>query len=214
MLRLELSSVLSKRKCYLATSVKELVPGLGTSFVFFIPYQRSNKVELQYSNDFAGITAGINLTVPPITNFSAVIGRNFLCIGTDLSFDSATRTFAKCNAGFSFNSPVLDASMTLNDKCDNLKASFYRSVNPLTTSAIAAELSHKFFSNETTLAFGAQHALFPVTVLKARVDTRGNVGALLQQELFQTFFCTMAGELDVKAGRTSAKVGMSLALRP
>ncbi|XP_059642730.1 mitochondrial outer membrane protein porin of 36 kDa-like [Cornus florida] len=198
----------------LSCQINEIVPGLGTDFRFFIPYQRSNKVELRYLHDYVGVTAGISLATRPILDFSGVVGSSFFSIGTELAFDSATATLAKCNAGFTLNSPILIASLSLNDKADTLRASCYRSLNPLTSTAVAAELTHRFFSNETVLSLGTQYALLPITTVKARLTTNFKVGALIQQQLWSPLLLTIAGEVDFKAVTNKAKLGLSLAIRP
>lgn len=71
------------------------------------------QVELQYLHEYAGISTSIGLTASPIVNFSGVAGTETLKFGTDVSFDTATRAFTKCNAGFSFSSSDLIASLTL-----------------------------------------------------------------------------------------------------
>lgn len=90
----------------------------------------------------------------------------------------------------------------------------YHEVNPLTKTAIAAEVKHRFSLNETGVTIGAQHALFPYTMVKARLDTYGKVGTLIQQQLWQSFFISMAGEMDFRATSKLPKVGLSLALKP
>ncbi|THU61951.1 hypothetical protein C4D60_Mb01t00020 [Musa balbisiana] len=63
-----------------------------------------------------------------------------------------------------------------NNKGDNLSASYYRLVNPLSSTAVGAELTHSFSSNENTLDFGTQHTLDPwcksFFTISAEVDTR------------------------------------------
>uniref|UniRef100_A0A5B7ATX1 Mitochondrial outer membrane protein porin of 36 kDa n=1 Tax=Davidia involucrata TaxID=16924 RepID=A0A5B7ATX1_DAVIN len=197
----------------LSCQIKELVPpGFVTAFKFFIPYQSSNKVQLQYLHNYFGVATGINLTTKPQVNLSGVIGSSLFSIGTELSFDSATGAFTNCNAGLSFNSAIHIAALTLNDRFDTLNFSCYRSVNSLTNTAVAAEVAHGFLSNETILTLGIQHALFPITMVKARANTSGQVGALIQQKLLSSLILTIAGEVDVKAITTSGKVGLSLAL--
>ena len=71
------------------------------------------QVELQYSNDYAGISASVGLTANPIVNFSGVLGTNVLALGTDVSFDTKTGDFTKYNAAFSFTNLDLVASLTL-----------------------------------------------------------------------------------------------------
>lgn len=70
-------------------------------------------MEVQYLHDFGGITGGVSLAAQPLLNFSCVLGKSLLSIGADLSFDTATTKFAKCNAGFNFNTSILIASLTL-----------------------------------------------------------------------------------------------------
>ncbi|THG22583.1 hypothetical protein TEA_013592 [Camellia sinensis var. sinensis] len=194
-----------------------------TAFRFIIPYQNKARtfcqfiallVELQYLHDYVGISAGAGLTTTPLLNFSGVLGSGFFSIGTDISFDVGARQFAKYNAGLSFNTAILITSLTLNDKGDTLRASCHHTISPLTDTAIAAELTHKFLRNETTLTFGTQHAFFPITLVKARASSNGRLGALVQQELFPSFLLTVAGDVDVWDVMRSAKLGLSLAFRP
>ena len=84
-----------------------------------------------------------------------------------------------------------------NDKGDSLNASYYHIVNPLT--AVGAEVSHSFSSNENTITVGAQHALDPLTTLKARVNNAGKASALVQHQWRPKSFFTVSGEVDTKA---------------
>ncbi|GLT98371.1 hypothetical protein SLE2022_158790 [Rubroshorea leprosula] len=173
-------------------TVDEPAPGLKTIFSFIVPDQRSGKVELQYQHEYAGISTGIGLTANPIVNFSGVVGNNVLSLGTDLSFDTATGNFTKCNAGLSFTHADLIASLNLNDK----------------------ELSHSFSNNENSLTIGTQHALDPLTVVKARVNNYGRASALIQHEWRPKSLFTISGEVDTRAIEKSAKIGLALALKP
>ncbi|XP_038905108.1 mitochondrial outer membrane protein porin of 34 kDa [Benincasa hispida] len=195
-------------------TVDEPAPGLKAIFSFKVPDQRSGKVELQYLHDYAGISTSIGLTANPIVNFSGVVGSNLLALGTDLSFDTKTGNFTKVNAGLSFANADLIASLTLNDKGDTLSASYYHTVNPLTSTAVGAEVAHSFSSNENTITVGTQHALDPLTSVKARVNNFGKASALIQHEWRPKSFFTVSGEVDTKAIEKSAKVGLALALKP
>lgn len=195
-------------------TVDEPAPGLKTIFSFIVPEQRSGKVELQYQHEYAGISTSIGLTANPIVNFSGVVGTNVLALGTDLSFDTATGNFTKCNAGLSFTNADLVASVTLIDKGDTLNASYYHTVSPLTNTAVGAELSHSFSSNDNMLTIGTQHALDPLTLVKARVNNYGRASALIQHEWRPRSLFTISGEVDTRAIEKSAKIGLALALKP
>ncbi|KAK9272915.1 hypothetical protein L1049_003294 [Liquidambar formosana] len=193
-------------------TVDEPCPGLKTIFSFKVPDQRSGKVEIQYLHDYAGISTSIGLTANPIVNFSGVVGTNVVALGTDLSFDSKTGNFVKCNAGLNFSNEDLIASLTLNDKGDTLTGSYYHIVNPLT--AVGAEVGHSFATNENTFLVGAQHTLDPLTTLKGRVNNHGRVSGVIQHEWRPKSLFTLSGEVDTRNIEKSAKVGLALALKP
>ncbi|CAL9128176.1 unnamed protein product [Musa textilis] len=196
-------------------TVDELAtPGLKTIFSFVIPDQRSGKVELQYLHDYAGVNASIGLTANPVVNLSGVVGSKNVSVGADVAFDTATGNFIKYNAGLSITNADLIASLALNNKGDSLSASYYHLVNPLSSTAVGAELNHSFSSNENTLTFGTQHALDPLTTVKARFNNYGKASALIQHEWKPKSFLTISGEVDTKAIENSSKIGLSLVLRP
>ncbi|XP_021908686.1 mitochondrial outer membrane protein porin of 36 kDa [Carica papaya] len=203
----------TKSNLFTTITVDEPAPGLKTIFSFIVPDQRSGKVELQYQHEYAGISTSIGLTANPIVNFSGVIGNNSVAVGTDLSFDTATGNFTKCNTGLSYTTSDLIASLTLNEKADTLNASYYHVVSPLTNTAVGAELTHTFSSNENTLTVGTQHALDPLTTVKARVNNYGRASALIQHEWRPRSLFTISGEVDTRAIEKSAKVGLALAIK-
>ncbi|KAK9675792.1 hypothetical protein RND81_11G031400 [Saponaria officinalis] len=195
-------------------TVDEPAPGLKAIFSFKVPDQRSGKVELQYLHEYAGISTSIGLTANPIVSFSGVIGNSTVALGTDLSFDTASGNFTKCNAGLNYTNADLIASLNVNNKGDTLSASYYHVVSPLTNTAVGAELNHSISSNENTLQFGTQHALDPLTLVKARVNNYGKASALIQHEWRPKSLITISGEVDTHAIEKSAKVGLALALKP
>ncbi|XP_020594291.1 mitochondrial outer membrane porin-like, partial [Phalaenopsis equestris] len=123
------------------------------------------QVELQYLHDYTGINASLGLTANPVVNFAGTIGSNKLAVGADVSLDTATGNFTKYNAALSITNADLIASLNLSNKGDNLTASYYHLVSPLTSTAVGAELTHSFSTNENTLTFGTQYALDPLTTV-------------------------------------------------
>lgn len=201
-------------RVFTTLTVDEPAPGLKTIFSFVIPDQRSGKVELQYLHEYAGINSSIGLTANPIVNFSGVVGNDGVSLGTDVSFDTATGDFIKYNAGLSYTKSDLIAALTLNNKGDTLTASYHHTVSPLTSTAVGAELTHSFSSNDNTLTIGTQHALDPLTTVKARVNNFGKASALIQHEWRPKSLFTISGEVDTRAIEKSAKIGLAVALKP
>ncbi|KAL0408667.1 UNVERIFIED_CONTAM: Mitochondrial outer membrane protein porin of [Sesamum radiatum] len=168
---------------YTTITVDEPAPGVKAIFSFVAPNQKSAKVELQYLHEYAGISTSLGLTAKPIVNFSGVAGNHKAAFGTDISFDTATGNFTKCNAGVSFTTSDLIASLIL----------------PLTNTAVGAELTHSFSSNENTLTIGTQHSLDPLTSVKARLNNYGRANALIQHEWRPKSLITISGEVDTRA---------------
>ncbi|KAL6620594.1 hypothetical protein ACP70R_035733 [Stipagrostis hirtigluma subsp. patula] len=188
------------------------IPGLKAILCVPFPYQKSAKAELQYLHHHAGITASVGLNSNPLLNLSGVFGTKTLAVGADAAFDSSTGDFTKYNAGLSFTNEDFIAAVTLNNKGNILAASYYHSVSPST--AVGGELAHSFSNNENTLTFGTQHALDPLTTVKARFNNYGMASALVQHEWRPKSFLTVSTEVDTKAIEKSSKVGLSLVLKP
>ncbi|XP_004489372.1 outer plastidial membrane protein porin-like [Cicer arietinum] len=195
-------------------TVNEPAPGVKTVLSFRIPDQRSGKVEVQYLHDYFGIGASVGLTANPIINVSGTLGTNVIALGHDLTYDTKIGEFTKLNTGLNFTKDDLVASLTLTDKGDVLNASYYHVVNHLTKTAVGAEVTHRFSNTENTLTLGTQHALDPLTTVKARFNNFGKANALIQHEWRPRSFLTISGEVDTKAIEKSAKVGLALALKP
>ncbi|KAL3640156.1 Voltage-dependent anion-selective channel protein 1 [Castilleja foliolosa] len=195
-------------------TIDEPTPGLKAILGFRVPDQRSGKLELQYLHEYAGVSSSVGLTANPIVNFSGALGNNYLALGSDLSYDTKEGAFTKCNFGASFTNADLIAALTLNDKGDTLSASYYHIVNPLTNTAVGAEVTHNFSSNENTITVGTQHTLDPLTTVKARVNNFGKASALIQHEWRPKSLITLSSEVDTKSIDKSAKFGLALALKP
>ncbi|MFQ6656645.1 hypothetical protein Gotur_026663 [Gossypium turneri] len=164
------------------------------------------------------ISLRIGLTANPIVNFSGVFGTNVLALGTDISFDTKFGNFTNCNAGLSFTNADLIASLALhvvmNEKGDSTNASYYHIVNPSTNIVVGAEVTHSFSTNVNTITVGTQHALDPLTTIKARVNNASMVSALIQHEWLSKSLFTIYGEVDTESIDKSPKVGLALALKP
>jgi voltage-dependent anion channel protein 2 len=195
-------------------TIDEPSPGLKTILSFRVPDQRSGKLELQYLHDYVGISSSIGLTANPTVNFSGVLGNKKLALGSDVSFDTKEGAFTKCNFGASFTNADLIAALTLNEKGDTLSGSYYHIVSSLTNTAVGAEVTHSFSSNENTITVGTQHSLDPLTTVKARVNNFGKASALMQHEWRPKSLITVSTEVDTKSIDKSAKFGLALALKP
>ncbi|PPD87015.1 hypothetical protein GOBAR_DD16053 [Gossypium barbadense] len=97
-------------------------------------------------------------------------------------------------------------SKTKNEKGDSANASYYHIVNPSTNIAVVgAEMTHSFFTNVNTITVGTQHALDPLTTIKARANNAGKASALILHEWRPKSLFTISGEMDTKSIDKSPK---------
>ncbi|XP_027126373.1 mitochondrial outer membrane protein porin of 36 kDa-like [Coffea eugenioides] len=191
---------------HLLSEIDRIVRGLSAAFQVVMPYQRSSMVEVQYLHDFAGITMGASLTRSPVVNFSSVLGTSSYNIGTAISVDTLLGQLSQWDAGLSLNTRFLSAAVTLTEMGNVLSASCYS--EPLRGTAVAAELTHRFWHEQTVFRFGGQHSLTESTRFKVQAGTDGNISAAVRHTCFSAVILTIAGELNVRAMRSS-KMGIS-----
>jgi len=117
----------------------------------------------------------------------------------------------QCLSKFHVTNPTFSCR---NNRGDSLTGAYYHKVSELSNTAVGAELTHSFSTNENTLTFGGQHALDPLTVLKARINNSGKASALIQHEWSPKSLVTISAEVDTKTIEKSSKVGIAVALKP
>ena len=79
---------------------------------------------------------------------------------------------------------------------------------------MVGEMSRRFFTNENTLTVGCSCLVDSQTVMKAKLNNHGNLGALVQHELMPKSFLTISGAFDTKALQNTPKFGLALSLKP
>uniref|UniRef100_A0A0C9S6F9 TSA: Wollemia nobilis Ref_Wollemi_Transcript_15001_1301 transcribed RNA sequence n=1 Tax=Wollemia nobilis TaxID=56998 RepID=A0A0C9S6F9_9CONI len=192
----------------------QFVPRAKAVFSFKIPDQKSGKVDLQYLHDLVGLSSSIGLTPTPIVEFSGTVGSDEISVGGEVGFETASGAFTKYSAGVGITKPEFSAAVILADKGDTVKASYIHALNPVTKASVAAEITHKFSTNQNTFTFGTFHSVDPLTTMKTRINNQGKLGALIQHEWRPKSLITLSGEFDTQALDKSAKIGLALALKP
>ncbi|KAH1082930.1 hypothetical protein J1N35_022691, partial [Gossypium stocksii] len=122
------------------------------------------------------------LIANPIVNFSSVLGTNVLALGTEISFDT----------DWEFH-------QMQHEKGDSINVSYCHIVNPSTNTTIGTEMTHSFSTNVNTITIGTQHALDPLTIIKARVNNIGKASALIQHKWCPKSLFTIFGKVDTKS---------------
>ncbi|KAL6227481.1 PREDICTED: mitochondrial outer membrane protein porin 2-like [Fragaria vesca subsp. vesca] len=195
-------------------TITDIIPSTKTIASFKVPDYNGGKLEVQYFHDHASFTTAVALNQCPAIDFSATIGTPTIAFGAEAGYDTTSGNFTKYTAGFSVTQPVSVASIILGDKGDSVKASYVHYVDLLKRSAGVMEITRKFSTNENTFTVGGQYAIDPLTVVKAKLNNHGKLGALLQHEVIPKSMLTVSGEIDTKSLDKHPKFGLAIALKP
>ncbi|KAB2082760.1 hypothetical protein ES319_A05G219000v1 [Gossypium barbadense] len=171
-------------------------------------------LEVQNFHEHATVATAVGLKKSPAVDFSATIGTPGIAFGAEASYVTSSGEFTKYNAGVNMTKPDSNASVVLADKGDSLKVSYLHHLNQLNGGAVVGEIARKFSTNENTLTVGCSYLVDPHTLVKAKLNNHGNLGALVQHELRPKSFLTISGAFDTKALEKTPKFGLALSLKP
>ncbi|KAK4481843.1 hypothetical protein RD792_012754 [Penstemon davidsonii] len=189
----------------------DLLPGTKAAISFTVPDHKSGKLDVHYLHRHAAINSSIGLNPTPLLEVSAAIGYKDVGIGGEIGFDTASSSFIKCNAGISINKPDFSAALILTDKGQTVKASYVQSVNPVTGTEVAVEMSHKVSRLENSFSIGSVHKVNPLTLIKTRFSNNGKI-AILSQHKWRpnNSLVTVSAEFGTNV---APKFGLAIALK-
>ncbi|GLT76462.1 hypothetical protein SLA2020_481170 [Shorea laevis] len=195
-------------------TVTDILPSAKATASIKLPDYNSGKLEAQYFHEHAAFTTAVGLKKSPAVDFSATIGTPTIAFGVEASYMTASGKFAKYNAGMRMTKPDYNVSVILADKGDSLKVSYLHHLDQLNGGAVVGEIARKISKTENTLTVGCSYNVDPHTVVKAKLNNHGNLGALIQYELRPKSFLTISGAFNAKALEKTPKFGLALSLKP
>ncbi|XP_044469195.1 mitochondrial outer membrane protein porin 2 [Mangifera indica] len=192
----------------------EILPSTKAIASFKVPDYNSGKLEVQYFHDHATFTTAVALNQSPGIDVTATIGTPSIAFGAEAGYDTTSGKFTKYTAGISVSKPDSCASIILGDKGDTIRASYVHHLDQLKKSATVGEITRRFSTNENTFTVGGSYAIDHLTVVKAKLNNHGKLGALLQHEVIPKSILTISSEVDTKALEKNPRFGLSIALKP
>ncbi|KAK3016513.1 hypothetical protein RJ639_006836 [Escallonia herrerae] len=192
----------------------DIVPSTKTIASVKLPDYNSGKLEVQYFHHHASFTTAAALSQSPAVDLSATIGTPTFAIGAEAGYETSSGKLTKYTAGISVTKPDSSASIILGDKGDTIRASYVHYLDLLKKSAAVAEITRRFSTNENTFTVGGSCAVDNLTVVKAKLNNHGKLGALLQHEIMPKSLLTISSEFDTKALDKTPRFGLALALKP
>ncbi|KAH8503215.1 hypothetical protein Peur_067009 [Populus x canadensis] len=192
----------------------DFLPSTKTIASIKFPDYNSGKLEVQYFHDRASFTTAVALNQSPAIDVTATIGTPTIAFGAEAGYDTTLGSFTKYTAGISVTKPDSYTSMILGDKGDSLRASYVHHLDLLKKSTVAGEITRRFSTNENTLTIGGSFPVDHLTVVKAKLNNHGKLGALVQHEVIPKSVLTISSEVDTKALDKSPRFGLAIALKP
>ncbi|GFY81061.1 voltage dependent anion channel 2 [Actinidia rufa] len=196
-------------------TITDIVPSTKTIASFKLPDYNSGKLEVQYFHHHATFTTAVALNQQsPTVDLTATVGTPKIAFGAEAGYKTASGEFTKYNVGISVTKPDTYAAIFLTDRGDIVRASFVHHLDQLKKSAAVGEITRKFSKNMNTFTVGGLYAFDDLTVVKAKLNNQGTLGAVLQHELFPKSVLTVSTEFDTKALDQTPRFGLALALKP
>uniref|UniRef100_A0A6N2L691 Uncharacterized protein n=1 Tax=Salix viminalis TaxID=40686 RepID=A0A6N2L691_SALVM len=208
----------SRRACGYLFSFQSLVEAAGLDWggirvsSLFLPWIL--QLEVQYFHDRASFTTAVALNQSPSIDVTATIGTPTIAFGAEAGYDTTLGSLTKYTAGISVTKPDSYASMILGDKGDSLQASYVHHLDLLKKSSVAGEITRRFSTNENTFTIGGSFPVDHLTVVKAKLNNHGKLGAVVQHEVIPKSVLTISSEVDTKALDKSPRFGLAIALKP
>lgn len=84
-----------------------------------------------------------------------------------------------------------------------------RALASLSITAIGAEATHKFSTNESAISIGTQFALSHDATLKARINNIGMASGVIESRWNEKTFVTISGEVDTVAEDRTPRFGIA-----
>ncbi|KAJ6948832.1 hypothetical protein NC651_002983 [Populus alba x Populus x berolinensis] len=166
----------------------------------------------QYLHKYAALATSFSLHHTPKIQLSASAGTSSLAFGIQTKYEIASRQFREIDAGFSMTKPNYDASITMGNKGDFLRASYIHYFDHKKKVAAAAVISHRFSKKENALTVGGSWNMDNITTVKARVDDRGKIMMLLKYGIKSKSCLTIASEFDTKSLNKIPGIGLAFSL--
>ncbi|GMH06358.1 hypothetical protein Nepgr_008198 [Nepenthes gracilis] len=195
-------------------TITDIIPSSKAIASFKLPDYTSGKLEVQYLHHHATFTAAAILNKSPAIDVSATIGTPTIAFGAEAGYDTTSGNFTKYTAGIGVTKPESSASIILGDKGDAIRASYLHHLDQPKRSSVVGEISRKFSTNQNTFTVGGSYAIDQLTLVKAKLNNHGKLGALLQHEVIPKSVFTISSEVDTKALDKAPRFGLSLALKP
>jgi voltage-dependent anion channel protein 2 len=195
----------------LAATLNDLAPGLNATISGAVPDQSSGKLALEYVLPHLTLKSIVGLTNTPRIDVQATTGYEGITFGVDTSYDTAKGQVTSWKAGAGYTGLDYQAAIILTD-LDVVKATYAHNIDATTTAGaeISRKLAPEAGPGATNFLVGVAKRLEGGALTKLRLDNKGILSYLYEQELQPKTKFAFSGLLDATNLEKAAKVGFAL----
>ncbi|XP_040940648.1 mitochondrial outer membrane protein porin 2 [Gossypium hirsutum] len=193
----------------------EILPSTNVNASLRLPEYGSSQLNLKFQQSFRNATLSISvgLNQSPDILLSATIGTSSIAFGIESKYKTTSRSFGRLDAGISVTNPSRDASIILAEKGDLLRLAYAHRFGQSRKISAVAEVTRRLSNNKNSLAVGVSCIADKLTTVKATLNNRGKLQALLVQKIKPNSSLNISAEFNMKALDKIPRIGLALALR-
>ncbi|KAK8316579.1 hypothetical protein V6Z11_A13G049800 [Gossypium hirsutum] len=193
----------------------EILPSTNVNASLRLPEYGSSQLNLKFQQSFrnAALSISVGLNQSPDILLSATIGTSSIAFGIESKYKTTSRSFGRLDAGISVTTPSRDASIILAEKGDLLRLAYAHRFGQSRKISAVAEVTRRLSNNKNSLAVGVSCIADKLTTVKATLNNRGKLQALLVQKIKPNSSLNISAEFNMKALDKIPRIGLALALR-
>ncbi|XVE93507.1 hypothetical protein REPUB_Repub01dG0198700 [Reevesia pubescens] len=178
------------------------------------PDYNSTKLSLKFQHFFrnAALSISFGLNQSPDIMLPATIGTPSIAIGMESKYKTASRSFTQYDAGISVTKPSCNASIILAERGDLLRLAYVHHFGHSRKISAVAEATRRLSKTKNSLAVGVSCIVDHLPTVKATLNNRGKLQALLLHKIKPNSSLNISGEFDTKALDKIPRIGLALAL--
>lgn len=198
------STLAQSGKLAVAASYKELAPGLNVGITGTVPDPDSGKLQLDYSIPHVTLKTSSTLTAAPKVDVAASTGFEGVTVGGEASYDTAKAAVTKWTVGLGYTAADYQAALLYSDKSI---ATALIAHKVTADTIIGAEVVRDLPNSTTTFSTGLSKVLDGGALAKLKLDNKGMVSVLYEQELKARTRLAVSGQFNALNLNEAPKFG-------
>eukprot|EP00879_Flechtneria_rotunda_P000674 GHRR01000788.1.p1 GENE.GHRR01000788.1~~GHRR01000788.1.p1 ORF type:complete len:305 (+),score=82.67 GHRR01000788.1:80-994(+) len=198
-------------KINVTATVDKIAPGVKVGLSATLPDTQSGKLLVDYINEHVHLKSSVGLTTQPKVTVSAATGYRNIVFGGEATYDTAKSDVNNYSLAVGLHAADSQLALHLQDKLETLKLVAAHNISK--DKSVAAEVTRPVSGGDVTFHLGLARRLENGALVKTKIDHKGLLSALYEQQLSTGERFVLSTQLDtLNIGGKAPKVGFALDL--